>query len=77
MLVRFKVFGFWYTINTGPSLRLFSDTLLLPRVMEILQLWFYRISSFMQFLHAFLHVIDRVVFGVYQLKVLDMALSFS
>ena len=37
--VCFKVSGFCYTINTGSSQELFSDTLLLPYTMEFLQLW--------------------------------------
>ncbi|KAL6040579.1 hypothetical protein STEG23_015980, partial [Scotinomys teguina] len=38
-LVWFETSGFYYTINAGPSLRLCSDILLLPCVVEILQLW--------------------------------------
>jgi hypothetical protein len=37
-LVWFKASGFCYTINTGSSLGLLCDILLLPCVMEILQL---------------------------------------
>ena len=37
-LVQFEVSGFCYTINTGSLLGLLSDILLLPCVMEILQL---------------------------------------
>jgi hypothetical protein len=37
---------FCYTINTGSSLRFLLDTLLLPCVMEILQLWICRTSPF-------------------------------
>ena len=37
---------FCYTINTGSSLGLLSDILLLPYVMEILSLWFFRTGSF-------------------------------
>lgn len=33
------VSGFWYTINIRSSLGLLSDVLLLPCVMEVLQLW--------------------------------------
>lgn len=45
LLAWFKIFGLWYTNNTGPSPKL-SDILLLPKVMEILQLWFHRTSPF-------------------------------
>jgi hypothetical protein len=38
-LVWFKGSGFCYTINTGSSLGLLLDILLLPRAMEILQLY--------------------------------------
>jgi hypothetical protein len=42
-LVWFKASGFCYTINTGSSQGLLSDFLLLPCVMETLQLWFCRL----------------------------------
>lgn len=38
-LVKFKSSGFWYTINTEPSLALLLDTLFLSFVMETMQLW--------------------------------------
>jgi hypothetical protein len=41
-----KTSGFCYTINTGSLLGLLLDVLLLPCVMEILQLWIYRTGSF-------------------------------
>lgn len=37
LLVRFKASGFWYLINTGPSLKLLSDIPLLPGDMGIWQ----------------------------------------
>lgn len=39
-------FGFCYIISVGSSLRLLSDTLLLPCVMEILKLWICRTRPF-------------------------------
>ena len=43
-LVWFQASGFCYTTNTGSSQGLLSDTLLFPCVLEILQLWIYRMS---------------------------------
>jgi hypothetical protein len=45
-LVWFEASGFCYTINPGSSLGLFSDILLLPCVMEILEVWICQTSSF-------------------------------
>lgn len=45
----FKATGFYYTMNAGPSLGLILVMLLLPCVMEILQLWDYRTGPFMCF----------------------------
>jgi hypothetical protein len=39
--------GFCYTIDAGSSQELLSDTLLMPCVMEILQLWICRTCPFM------------------------------
>jgi hypothetical protein len=44
-LVWFKASGFCYTINIGSSLGLLLDILLLPCIMEILQLWIFSPSS--------------------------------
>lgn len=46
LLVWFKASDFWHKVNTRPSLRLLSDILLLPWLMEILCLWFHRPRSF-------------------------------
>ena len=43
-LVRLKVSGFCYTTNTGLSLGLLLDILLLSCVMEILQFWICRVG---------------------------------
>lgn len=45
-LVWFQASGFCYTMNTGSSPGFLSDILLLPWVMEILQLWFQRSRLF-------------------------------
>lgn len=66
--VQFKASGFWYTINTGLSLKFFLYIPLLPQVMEILRLWFHRTSP----LRALQRVIDGVVVGMGHLKALDM-----
>ena len=47
VIVWFKASGFYYTVDAGPSLGLFLDSLLLPCVMEILQLWVCRTDPFM------------------------------
>lgn len=46
LLVRFKPLGCWSTINAGSSRKLLLGILLLPWVIEILQLWFPRTSIF-------------------------------
>jgi hypothetical protein len=60
--------GFCYTINTGSSPGLLSDILLLPCVMESLQLWFCRAGPFQQ-------VTDGVDLRVGQLKAPDLGLG--
>ena len=65
--------GFCYTINTGSSLGLLSDILLLPCVMEILQLWICRAVP----LHTLQQLTNGVDVGVGQLKVLDLDLGGS
>ena len=65
-LVWFEASGFCYTINTGSSLGLLSDILLLPCVMEILQLWICRTSPFMH--HMLYHCISGGDVGIGQLK---------
>jgi hypothetical protein len=42
----FEAWGFCYTINTGSSLGLLLDILLLLCIMEILQLWICRAYPF-------------------------------
>ena len=59
--------GFCYTINTGSSLGFLSDALLLPCVMEILQLWICRTGP----------AVHGIVDGVGQLIALDLSLSGS
>ena len=71
-LICFEASGFCYTINTGPSQRLLSDILLLPYVMEILQLWICRTGPS----HApAVHRWGRCWGG--QLKALDLDLCSS
>ena len=61
---------FCYIINTG-SLPGLSDILMLPCVLEILQLWIHRSGP----IHTVLHSIDRVDVGVGQSKPLDLNLG--
>lgn len=67
----FEAPGFCYSNSTGSSLGCLADSLLLPRVTEILQLWFCRTGSF--FLQQFM---DRVDAEVGQLKALDLGLGW-
>lgn len=46
-MVWFEAFGFCYTVNIGSSPGLFLDILLLPCVMETLQLWGSRTWAFL------------------------------
>ena len=57
-LVWFKASGFCYTIDTGPSLGLLLDILLLSCIVENLQDWY---------LHVLQQTIDEVDVGVDQL----------
>jgi hypothetical protein len=67
-LVSFEVFGFCHTISTGSSQGFFSNILLLPCSMEILQLGIF---------HALQQFIDVADVGVGQLKGLDLGLVGS
>ena len=71
-LVWFKASGFCYTISTGSSLGFLSAILLLPWVVEILQLWL-RDWSF----HALQQFIDRIDVGMGRLKTLDLGLEVA
>lgn len=68
-LVWFEASGFYHTISTGSSLRLLSDIILmLPCVMEILQLQFCRTRP----LYSLQKFTDRLDVGVDQVKILDL-----
>lgn len=65
--------GLGYTINSASLPGLLSDILLLPCVMEVLQLWIYRTTSF----HMLQQFINEVDFEVGDLKVLELGLGGS
>lgn len=69
----FKASGFWYTTDTRPSLKILSDSVLLPRVMGI------PVAMVLldQFLHVLQQVTDGVEVGVCQLKALGVCLGGS
>lgn len=71
LLFRFKASGFCYTVSTGPSLKLLSDSLWLPWVMDVLPLWFFRTSP----LNALQQVIDWADAGMGKLKALNVVLG--
>lgn len=70
-LVCFTASGFWYTINTAPSLKLL-DIPLLSGVMESLKPWFSKTRPFILW-----KVLDGVDDGMSQCKAQDEGLVGS
>lgn len=62
-----------YAVSTGSSVGLLLDMLLLPSVMETLQLWIHRTGPF----HMFQQFIDGADIGVGQLRALSLDLGGS
>lgn len=79
LLVWFKASGFWYTIKTGLSPKLLSDTQLLLQIIETLGLWFFRTCVMNDFEGGFV-VLFYFAFEIgchYAMKRFQAGLEFS